>query len=119
MLERAGLDIGPFRSLSQLVETGGDSQADFQALQHTLALIYHDKAKSYGRVTAHLRPDRPGFDVSLLYNDLYRKWTRLDNQVWSAGPDKVAPDDLVDTLSDLGVYSVIALQKLDRMRGEG
>lgn len=91
---------------------------DFQfgAILHTLQKIHTGKAVLYGDYIKTHGNQNDLLCLMQLFADMKRKWLRFENWIDIATDENqqtLSQDELLDTFSDLAVYSVMAIQMLD------
>ncbi len=94
----------------------------FHEVRSALGLIHNGKSRFYGDFYRNMTGDHPTpvMLVMMLYLETRRKWIRLDNIVKEITSDPVGPHredlliKLLETLSDLGVYSALNIEAITR-----
>lgn len=112
-------------SLSSITELDvelGQENPEFKEIQEALYKIHMGKSRFYGDYLANILKDDPTKTMIIiqLFLEMKRKWTRFNNIVkdislspsWEIDQKRV--HSLLDTLSDLGVYSVMNIHCLSK-----
>jgi hypothetical protein len=101
---------------------GGAHAFEFHVILLALQKIGDAKVDSYG--DSRMRVESADYDTKMLYSDLHRKHIRINElmaaikiAIWSGEPIPV--DTLMETFSDLAVYSVRGIQILRRLEEKG
>jgi hypothetical protein len=115
-------------SLSSITELDvelGKENPEFKEIQEALYRIHMGKSRFYGDYLSNILKDDPTKTMIIiqLFLEMKRKWTRLNNIVkeislspsWEIDQKRV--HSLLDTLSDLGVYSVMNIHCLAKTLG--
>ena len=90
----------------------GSSQKEFEDIANVLVCLRAVKILQYGESRLELHNDEHR-DLAMAFSDIHRKYIRLEKQVWSPDGDSELP--IVETLSDLAVYTIQAIQILGRI----
>lgn len=119
MLQLASLDPATVSS------SNTQPRERFLEIINGFASIHQGKSEHYGDYIASLDLDNTPEAMTLahLHSDIKRKWTRLDSLIKKrvAGGCNIDFDDLIDTLSDMGVYSAMcidAIVELQEIEGQ-
>ena len=105
-------------SINELDVECGIENPEFKEIQEALYKINRGKSRYYGDYIQNILKDEPTqmMVIIQLFLETKRKWTRLNNLVKeiskNSSPEPKQIESLLDTLSDLGVYSVMNIHLL-------
>lgn len=96
--------------LSEEILEKAEVNQDFKSIQETLAKINAGKGVLYGDYIETRSKEPENFALLSLFFDVKRKYVRFENaaKMISEG-EQLSHAEIIDTLSDLAVYSVMGL----------
>ena len=117
MLRRAGLT-------NDIIRLGIEDE-HFREVLETMLTIHTGKQVLYGDYQEKHGDEPRLFSLMLIYSDIKRKFTRIENYMLAAAAGKttIPVEELLDTYMDIAVYGAMGVELIQNMlekeRGKG